>query len=188
MANSESSSIELTTMAEYGTRNASPNGASIHVTSPKKDKGDSQSEDEKDGRKLSDVEAGASSGEEGEGGDNKGKVKKKAREVWDNKIQFILTLVGYAVGLGNIWRFSYLTAKNGGSKFMNMHIYIHYRYRCVVSPRDTTLFLNKQKLMLPVVNLRVGFLYNNIIIVCYNYTYVYYTYVCLYSTMVMFLC
>ena len=45
-----------------------------------------------------------------------GKKKKKKREVWDNRVQFVLTLVGYAVGLGNVWRFSFLVARNGGSK------------------------------------------------------------------------
>ena len=36
------------------------------------------------------------------------------RGQWDNRGQYILTLLGYAVGLGNVWRFSYLVAKNGG--------------------------------------------------------------------------
>ena len=39
-----------------------------------------------------------------------------ARSQWDNRAQYVLTLVGYAVGLGNVWRFSYLVAKNGGGK------------------------------------------------------------------------
>jgi len=38
----------------------------------------------------------------------------KPRAQWDNKVQFILTLVGFAVGLGNVWRFSYYVKKNGG--------------------------------------------------------------------------
>ena len=41
---------------------------------------------------------------------------KRKRAKWDNKVQFVLTLVGYAVGLGNIWRFSYLVNRNGGGK------------------------------------------------------------------------
>lgn len=41
----------------------------------------------------------------------------RAREVWDNKLQFLLTLLGFAIGIGNVWRFSYLVAKNGGSKW-----------------------------------------------------------------------
>ena len=110
----ESTSIELKTMNEYGARDVSPN-SNGGAAGPKGNGGGE--EDDIDNFQLVEPTETPESSEEGEEGKNgKKNVKKKAREVWDNKVQFILTLVGYAVGLGNIWRFSYLTAKNGGSK------------------------------------------------------------------------
>lgn len=50
------------------------------------------------------------------GRESEGEKEKKTRAQWDNKIQFVLTLIGYAVGLGNVWRFSYLVNRNGGGE------------------------------------------------------------------------
>ncbi|ELZ04780.1 sodium:neurotransmitter symporter [Natrialba chahannaoensis JCM 10990] len=46
------------------------------------------------------------------------------RETWGTRLGFILAAVGSAVGLGNIWRFPWMTAENGGSAFLLMYILI----------------------------------------------------------------
>lgn len=42
----------------------------------------------------------------------------KDRGEWGSKTEFILTLIGSAVGLGNIWRFPFLCFNNGGAAFL----------------------------------------------------------------------
>lgn len=44
------------------------------------------------------------------------------RETWATRVGFILAAVGSAVGLGNIWRFPWMTAENGGSAFLAVYL------------------------------------------------------------------
>ncbi|XP_059142121.1 sodium-dependent proline transporter-like [Physella acuta] len=51
-----------------------------------------------------------------------GKHKKveveEEREQWTRGLDFVLSLIGYAVGVSNLWRFPYLTLRNGGGAFL----------------------------------------------------------------------
>ena len=50
------------------------------------------------------------------------------REQWGSRYGFVLATIGGAVGLGNIWRFSYVAGENGGAVS-------HGALRCLVEPQ-----------------------------------------------------
>ncbi|UOQ95035.1 sodium-dependent transporter [Halobacillus shinanisalinarum] len=45
-----------------------------------------------------------------------------AREKWGTKLGFMLAALGSAVGLGNIWRFSFVAGNNGGGAFLILYL------------------------------------------------------------------
>jgi neurotransmitter:Na+ symporter, NSS family len=46
------------------------------------------------------------------------------RDHWGSRIGFILASAGSAVGLGNVWKFPYMAAENGGATFLVVYVAI----------------------------------------------------------------
>ena len=47
----------------------------------------------------------------------------KKREILGSRLGFILLSAGCAIGLGNVWRFPYITGKNGGAGFVPIYLF-----------------------------------------------------------------
>ncbi len=47
----------------------------------------------------------------------------KKREKFSSRFGFILISAGCAIGLGNVWRFPYITGKYGGAAFVLLYLF-----------------------------------------------------------------
>lgn len=49
-------------------------------------------------------------------------VRSSIHGQWSSRMAFILAATGSAVGLGNIWKFPYITGENGGGAFVLVYL------------------------------------------------------------------
>jgi len=53
---------------------------------------------------------------------NSASAENGARGLWSSRLAFILAATGSAVGLGNVWKFPYVTGENGGGAFVLVYL------------------------------------------------------------------
>ncbi|CAF1020255.1 unnamed protein product [Rotaria sordida] len=52
--------------------------------------------------------------------------EEKDHHEWDRPREFVFSLISNSVGLGNVWRFPYLAAKNGGGAFLIPYFILYF--------------------------------------------------------------
>ena len=76
----------------------------------------------------------------------------QVHENWSSRLTFLLAAIGFAVGLGNIWKFPYVAGQNGGSAFVLIYLVVIF---CIGAPLVAAeLLIGRRGRMSPVPSLR----------------------------------
>ena len=62
-----------------------------------------------------------------------------------SSLGFVLAAAGSAVGLGNIWRFPYLAAKNGGGLFILIYLVLAFTFGFALLTTDIAIGRKTEK-------------------------------------------
>ena len=65
------------------------------------------------------------------------------RARWSSPTEFMLTCVGYSVGLGNVWRFPYLCYKSGGGECVDWYVFVSDIYITIVFFNSLLYYISK---------------------------------------------
>ena len=78
--------------------------------------------------------------------------RESMHEHWSSRLTFLLAAIGFAVGLGNIWKFPYVAGQNGGSAFVIIYLVVIF---CIGAPLVAAeLMIGRRGGMSPVPSLR----------------------------------
>ena len=78
-----------------------------------------------------------------------GEEGEQERMKWSRKREYMLSVIGYCVGLGNFWRFPYMCNRNGGGKEGHSLLsFALFAWSVKCSPAWT--FINTNDILVPV--------------------------------------